>query len=181
MRAQVLLRDQVLAFPRRAVDHRDGVVRGPGPHPPREPPRQAHQVRIVQHRISLGVTAPDQAPPPGPDPARRIPHRVVGIEHNPVHAVIPAGQQARIAGREVISHPPTVERTRTSGQDISRTAPEGGHCFRAKSRTQRRDLGPVRPGTPTGCDRRRGRLPRERILRAGRINARRSQRPVPYH
>ena len=108
MAAQILLRDQVLAFPRRAVEHRDGVVRGPGPDPPREPPRQAHQVSVVQHRIRLRVTTPDQLPPPGPEPARRVPHRVVGIEHDPVYAVIRAGQQARIAGREVISHPPTV-------------------------------------------------------------------------
>ena len=108
MGAQVLLRDQVLAFPRRAVDHRDGIVRGPGPDPPREPPRQAHQVSVVQHRIGLGVTAPDQAPPPGPEPARRVPHRIVRIEHDPVHAVIRAGQQARIPHCEVISHPPTV-------------------------------------------------------------------------
>ncbi len=58
MRAQILLRDQMLAFPRRAVDHRDGVAGGPGPYPPREPPRQAHQVSVVQHRIRLRVTPP---------------------------------------------------------------------------------------------------------------------------
>ncbi len=108
MGAQILLRDQVLAFPRRAVDHRDGIAGGPGPDPPREPPRQPHQVSVVQHRIRLGVTTPDHAPPPGPEPAGRIAHRVAGIQHDPVHAVIGTGQQARIARREVISHPPTV-------------------------------------------------------------------------
>jgi hypothetical protein len=122
MGAQVLLRDQVLAFPRRAVDHRDGVAGCPGPDPPGEPARQAHQVSVVQHRIALGVTTPDQAPPPGPEPARRVPHRVVGIEHDPVHAVIRAGQQARIARREVISHPPTVGPRRPSRQP---DCPEG--------------------------------------------------------
>ncbi len=79
MGAQVFLGDQVLALACRAVDHRDGVVGGPGPDPPGEPPRQAHQVRVVQHRVRLGVTTPDQAPPPGPESARRVPHRVVGI------------------------------------------------------------------------------------------------------
>ena len=87
---------------------RDGVIGGPGPDPPREPARQPHQVSVVQHRIRLGLAAPDQAPPPGPEPARRVPHRVVGIEHDPVHAVIPAGQQIPIPRSEVISHPPTV-------------------------------------------------------------------------
>jgi len=122
MRAQILLRDQVLAFPRPAVDHRDGIVSGPGPDPPREPARQPHQVRVVQHRIRLGVTAPDQAPPPGPESARRAPHRVVGIQHDPVHAVIPAGQQIPVPLSEVISHLPTVKATRTSHRDISHTA-----------------------------------------------------------
>ncbi len=125
MGAQVLLRDQVLAFPRRAVDHRDGVIGGPGPDPPREPARQPHQVSVVQHRIGLGVTAPDQAPPPGPESARRAPHRVVGIQHDPVHAVIPASQQIPVPLSEVIGHAPTVEPTRASGQDISHTAPQG--------------------------------------------------------
>ena len=130
MGAQILLRDQVLAFPRRTVDHRDGVSGGPGPDPPGEPPCQAHQVSVVQHRVRLGVTAPDQAPPPGPEPARRVAHRVVGIEHDPVNAVIRTGQQARIAGREVIRHPPTVRLRGTS-------RPRRGHSFRAKSRTER--------------------------------------------
>jgi hypothetical protein len=58
MGVQILLGDQVLAFPRRAVDHRDGVIGGPGPDPPREPPRQAHQVSVVQHHIRLRVTTP---------------------------------------------------------------------------------------------------------------------------
>jgi EmrB/QacA subfamily drug resistance transporter len=116
MGAQILLRDQVLALPRRAAGHRDGVIGGPGPDPPREPPRQPHQVSVVQHRIRLGVTTPDQAPPPGPEPARRVAHRVVGIQHDPVHAVIRAGQQARIARREVIGHPPTVGPRRPSRQ-----------------------------------------------------------------
>ena len=122
MGAQVFLRDQVLAFPRRAVDHRDGVSGGPGPDPPREPPRQAHQVSVVQHRVRVGVTAPDQPPPPGPEPARRVAHRVVGIQHDPVNAVIRAGQQARITPREVISHPPTVRSRGTSRQP---DCPEG--------------------------------------------------------
>jgi hypothetical protein len=124
MRAQILLRDQVLAFPSRAVDHRDRVIGGPGPDPPREPARQPHQVSIVQYRIRLGVTAPDHAPPPGPEPARRTPHRIVGIQHDPVHAVIPASQQIPVPFSEVISHPPTVGLRGSSRQpDCPRRGP----------------------------------------------------------
>src|SRR6266849_951786 len=122
MRAKVLLRDQVLAFPRRAVDHRDGVAGGPGPDPPGEPARQAHQVSVVQHRIRLRVTAPDQPPPPGPEPARAAAQRIVGVQHDPVHAVIRAGQQPRIPRREVISHALNVP---LSSLTVRRTAPKG--------------------------------------------------------
>ena len=45
---------------------------------------------------------------------------------NPVHAVIPASQQIPVPLSKVISHPPTVEATRTSCQDISHTAPPSG-------------------------------------------------------
>jgi hypothetical protein len=85
-----------------------GIASGPGPDPPREPPRQAHQVSVVLHRMGLGVTAPDQPSLPGPESARRIAPRLVGVKHDPVDAVIRAGQQACIPRREVISHPPTV-------------------------------------------------------------------------
>ena len=81
MRAQVLLGDQVLAFPRRAVDHRDGVAGGPGPDPPREPPRQAHQVSVVQHRIRLGLRGTSRQPdcPEGAIPSGRSPGRNVRL------------------------------------------------------------------------------------------------------
>jgi hypothetical protein len=63
--------------------------------------------------------------------------RVVRVQHDPVHTVVATGQKLPVSLSEVIGHPPTVELTRTSSQDISRTAPEGGHSFRAKSRTER--------------------------------------------
>src|SRR5258708_39758400 len=119
---RVLLGDQVLAFPRRAVDDRDGVVSGPGPDTPREPPRQPHQVSVVQHRIRLRVTAPDQPPPPGAEPARAAAQRIAGVQHDPVHAVIRAGQQPCIPRREVISHALNVS---LSSLNVRRTAPKG--------------------------------------------------------
>jgi hypothetical protein len=47
------------------------------------------------------------------------------VQHHPVHAVIAAVDQVPVPLSEVISHPPTVEVTRASDQDISHTAPEG--------------------------------------------------------
>ena len=51
--------------------------------------------------------------------------RVIRVQHDPVHAVIRAGQQVPVPSGEVIGHAPTVKVTRTSRQDISRTAPKG--------------------------------------------------------
>ena len=133
---QVLIRDPVLALPGLALDHRDAVRGRPGPHPPGEPARQPHQVRVIQLRIRIAVPPP----PPGPEPARAMAQRVIRVQHDPVHAVIRAGQQVPVPSGEVIGHAPTVKVTRTSRQDISRTAPEGGHSSRAKSRAKRRGL-----------------------------------------
>jgi hypothetical protein len=52
--------------------------------------------------------------------------RVIRVQHDPVNAVIATGQQLPVPPSEVIGHAPTVEPRRTSRQDISRTAPEGG-------------------------------------------------------
>ncbi len=130
MAGQVLLCDPVLALPGLALDDRDAVRFRPGPDPPGEPARQPHQVRVVQVRVRAAVPAA----PPGPESARAMAQRVVRVQHDP--------EQLPVSLSEVIGHPPTVELTRTSSQDISRTAPEGGHSFRAKSRTERRGLGP---------------------------------------
>ena len=54
--------------------------------------------------------------PPGP-----CPHWVVGIEHDPIHAVVRAGQQIPVPFAEVIGHPPSVGRP-THG---ARAAPKG--------------------------------------------------------
>ena len=61
------------------------------------------------------------------------------VQHDPVHAVITARQQIPVPFGEVISHALTVEATRPLDQDIS-TLPRRGHSFRAKSRTEIRDL-----------------------------------------
>jgi hypothetical protein len=85
--------------------------------------------------IQLVVAAAVQPPPPAPEPARIVPDREEGVQHDPVHAVIAAIDQVPVPFGEVIGHALTVEPTRSSHQDISHTAPEEGHSFRAKSRT----------------------------------------------
>jgi hypothetical protein len=59
------------------------------------------------------------APPPGPEPARVVPQREEGVQHDPVHAVIGAGQQIPVPLAEVISHAPNVP---GSPRPVSRTA-----------------------------------------------------------
>ena len=101
MRPEVLLGDQVLAFPAGAVDHRDAAGRGKGPHPPGEPARQPHQMGVVQFVVGIVV----QPPPPDPEPARTVTQRVIRVQHDPVHAVIRTGQQVPVPVGELISHP----------------------------------------------------------------------------
>jgi hypothetical protein len=94
---EVLLGDLVLAFTALAVDYRDPVGGGRGPDPAGEPPGHPHRMCVVQ---LLVVTV--QPPPPGPEPARVVPQRVVGVEHDPVHAVIAAEQKVTVSLAEPI-------------------------------------------------------------------------------
>ena len=99
---QVLLGDAVLALAGLAEDHRHPVGRAPRLDPPREPPGQPHQMGVVQ----LGVAVVVPAPPPHPEPARVMPEREERVEHDPIHAVIAAGQQIRIPQAELVAgHP----------------------------------------------------------------------------
>jgi hypothetical protein len=62
MCGQVLLSDQVLALPGRAVDDRDPVRGRPGLHPAGEPAREPHQVRVVQVIVGAAVRPPGSGP-----------------------------------------------------------------------------------------------------------------------
>ena len=63
------------------------------------PARHPHQVRVIQQ-----VVAAVQPPPPAPEPARIVPDREERVQHDPVHAVIGAGQQVSVPFGEVIGH-----------------------------------------------------------------------------
>ena len=100
---QVLLGDAVLALAALAVDDRDPRRLGPGPHPTGEPPRHAHQVGVVELLVAVAV----QPAPPGPEPARGA-ERHVGVEHDPVRAVVAAGHEVAVTGTEFVNHTATV-------------------------------------------------------------------------
>ena len=113
---EVLLRDQVLTLTPPAVDHRDVVGCGGRPHPPGEPARHPHQVRVVQLRV-VAV----QAPPPDPEPARTVAQRVVGVQDDPVHTVVGTGQQIVVPCTEPIDG----HQTRVSSPLRFASCPEG--------------------------------------------------------
>jgi hypothetical protein len=100
MFCEVVLGDLVLALAAPAVDDRDPVRGGRGPDPAGEPPGHPHQVRVVELLI-VAV----QPPPPGPEPARVMPQRKVGVEHDPVHAVVAARQKIAIPLTEPVAEP----------------------------------------------------------------------------
>src|SRR5664280_1511560 len=82
-----------------------------------EPARQPHQMRVVQLCV-----VPVQAPPPDAEPARAVAHRVVGIQHDPVHAVVGTGQKIPIPRTEPIGGG---HETRVSSPPGFANCPEG--------------------------------------------------------
>src|SRR6266702_5609683 len=83
---------------------------------------------------------------------RIVPQRMVGVQHDPVHAVVAAGQQILVPHARVISHAPNVPRASPA---VGRTAPKGPPILseRSESRDRRSPLG--------------SRLLRSRLSRAG--------------
>ncbi len=117
---EVLLGDLVLALAALAVDDRDPVRPGRGPHPAGEPPGHPHQMRVVQQVLAPVV----QTPPPHPEPARCVAQRVVGIEHDAVHAVIAAAQKIAVPLTEPISHHGRFPSTAPKGPPVPGRVPE---------------------------------------------------------
>ena len=64
-----------------------------------ETARHAHQMRVVQCLIR-----PGQRPPPQTESARVMPHPEIRIQHDPIHAVVAAGQQILIESAQPIGH-----------------------------------------------------------------------------
>jgi len=110
---EILLGDQGLALPRGAVDDRDVAGLGKGTHAPAEAPRHPHQMGVIQLRIR----AAHQLSPPVTKTARRVAHDVVGVEDDPVHAVVAALETVGIVARQLIGHGPTSSSRRPAVTD----------------------------------------------------------------
>ena len=123
--SQVLLGDAVLALACFAIDHGDPICLGVGSQATSEVACHSHQVVVVQLLVAASV----QLPPPGPEAARAVAHPEVGVEDDPVHAVVDAGQQVAVPLAEVIGHPRTVDKryfaTARRGVKAARRAPAG--------------------------------------------------------
>jgi hypothetical protein len=121
MVAEVVLGDPVFAVPGSAVDHWHPVGAGPTADPAGEPAGQPHQMGVIQRVVAVVVPTP----PPGAEPAWVVTQRIVGVQHDPIHAVIAAGQQAGVACAELI-HPPTVKRSAAPDQSCPEGATHSG-------------------------------------------------------
>jgi hypothetical protein len=92
----------MLAFAATAVDDRHAVDTGPDPDPAGEPAAAS----AACFQFFVGVLVP--GPPPDPEPARVMPQRVVGVERDPVHAVVAARQKILVPLAEPVDHALTV-------------------------------------------------------------------------
>ena len=110
--AQVLLGKLMLALSGLAVDHRNPVRVRERTDATAEASRQPHQVGGVQVRIR----ATHQPTPPGPEAAGRRAQRVVGVEDQPIHAIVGAIEQVAVRGAEFVAHASSVRRDPTALQ-----------------------------------------------------------------
>jgi len=139
---EVVLGDLVFALAALALDHRDSLRPGEPPHPAREPAGHPHQVGVVE----LFVAALVQPPPPRPEPARRVTQRVVGVEHDPVHAVVAAEQKIPVALTESVDH-----RGRFPRRKLPISCPKGQPFWAAVGRTPAPPNCDRVPGGVAGC------------------------------
>ena len=125
----VFFSDVVLALAHRTVDDRNIVRFGIAANATAETAGQPHQVGIFE-----GFVRPGQRPPPHTKAARTMPHAEVGVQNDPIHAVVAAAQQILIESAQSIGHRGTLEELR-----VFETAPKGP-LFRSRSAKKRRTL-----------------------------------------
>src|ERR1700736_3256121 len=89
-----------------------------------------HQVGIFEGFVRSG-----QRPPPHPKPTGTMPHAEVGVQNDPIHAIVAAVQQILIESAKSIAH----ARYATS-TPLSFKLPRRGHFFEARSAKKRRSL-----------------------------------------
>ena len=94
----ILVGHFVLAFPPTALQERNAVLLGVCPHPAGKAAGIAHH-----HRLVKLLVAAVHLSPPCAEAARRLAQDVIGIQYNPIHAVVLPVEDFPIAFRELVS------------------------------------------------------------------------------
>jgi len=84
---QIFFGKVVLALSCRTVDHRDAVRSGVTAHSATKPAGQPHEVGVLERLVRSGQRPPSQAEPTG-----IMPRSEIGVENDPVDAIIAAAQ-----------------------------------------------------------------------------------------
>src|SRR5258707_8454549 len=122
----------LLALPHRTVDDRNIVRFGIAANATAETAGQPHQVGIFE-----GFVRPGQRSPPHPKPTRTMPHAEVGVQNDPIHAIVAAAQEILIQSAQPICHGGYARRTQAYFK-----LPRRGHFFAARSEKKRSPLRP---------------------------------------
>src|SRR3984893_9213623 len=117
----------VIALPHRTVDDRNIVQFGIAANATAETAGQPHQVGIFE-----GFVRPGQRPPPDGKPTGTMPHAEVGVQNDPIHAIVAAAQEILIQSAQPICHGGYARRTPAYFK-----LPRRGHFFAAQSAKKR--------------------------------------------
>src|SRR4029077_10562451 len=88
-----------LALPDWTVDHRNAMGFGVSTHATAEPAGQPHQESVFERLIRSS-----QRPPPHPEPARIMAHAEIGVQNDPVDAIVADAQQIAIESGQAVRH-----------------------------------------------------------------------------
>src|SRR4029077_11893895 len=97
--SQIFFGELVLALPDWTVDHRNAMGFGVSTHATAEPAGQPHQVSVFERLIRSS-----QRPPPHPEPAGIMAHPEIGVQNDPVDAIVAAAQQIAIESAQPVRH-----------------------------------------------------------------------------
>src|SRR5215472_8540043 len=104
------------------------VTFGLATHATAEPAGQPHQVGVFERLIRSR-----QRPPPHPEPARIMAHAEIGVQNDPVDAIVTAAQQIAIESAQPVRHARQV----IGRLPAASNCPARGHFFAAPSAKKR--------------------------------------------
>src|SRR6266545_2465192 len=119
---EIVLGDVMLAVSATAVNDWDVVRLGEASHAAAKATSQTHEVRVV--KLFIGAT--HQRPPPHAKPAGGVAQRVVGVQDDPIDAVVRPVQQVGIPRAQLVTHQARLDEPAPVRGHSSRTVvPEG--------------------------------------------------------